>query len=69
MKQFFIAATLCLAACGPSQRTSHHFAQKKITSVQKVSLVTIEGSPGKFMVPSDTIKVNDVVPVIFKSRY
>lgn len=69
MKALFIAATLSLAACGPSQRTTHNLTHKKITSVERVSLVTIEGSKAKFIVPSDTIKVNDMVPIIFKSRY
>lgn len=69
MKKIFFITTLCLAACGPSKRTAHNLTHKRITSVEKISIVTIEGSKGKFMVPSDTIKVNDMVPIIFKSRY
>ena len=42
-----------------------------ITDVVKknnTSLVKIKGLPGRFKIPSDTIKKNDIIPVVFMHR-
>ena len=64
----FCLILILLSSCGLTAKQSSSLTHRKITSVEKYSMVTVEGSRFKYMIPSDTIKVNDMIPVVFRKE-
>jgi len=67
---FLLAATI-FAACTIS-KPSQVDGKRKILTARKYdggTMVTIQGMPGRYLLPSDTIKANDSIHVSFLKRY
>jgi hypothetical protein len=64
-----IPAALIFISCHTTRTIPRSgLTTEKVTSVQRISVVTIHGVKGKFYVPSDTIKVNDEIPMSWVNK-
>lgn len=72
MKRIIIIALVAIfSSCGLSRKPMAGQQSYKVLSVEKVkqgSVVTLDGLRGTYILPSDTLKVNDVIQVSWVGR-